>query len=130
MAINPNSHVPVFRQIAHHLRASISAGVYRPGDALPSQRVLAVEMVVNPNTVQRAYEALEREGLVTARRGLGLFVSERAADIARANSLAVVGELLSDAVRSGLSAGLTAQEVQESFRLALDQSVASQGRTT
>ena len=51
--IEPDSHVPVYLQIVEHLRGAIAAGVYKAGEALPSLRVLATDMRVNPNTVQR-----------------------------------------------------------------------------
>ena len=76
MRIDPKSNVPIFQQIADQLRRKISRGVHRSGEMLPSLRALAVEIQVNPNTVQRAYELLEREGLVESRRGVGIFVSE------------------------------------------------------
>ena len=75
MQIDPKSHKPIFRQIADQVRGKIHRGVHRPGEALPSLRQLAVEIKVNPNTVQRAYELLEREGVIESRRGVGVFVS-------------------------------------------------------
>ncbi len=73
MIIDPKSHVPIYRQIVEQVRSAIDAGVYRPGEALPSLRALAVEIRVNPNTVQRAYEELDRQGVIESRRGLGVF---------------------------------------------------------
>ena len=77
MRIDPRSHVPIYRQIAEEIRAAVAAGIYRPGEVLPSLRAMAVEIQVNPNTVQRAYDELEREGLIYSQRGRGLFVSEQ-----------------------------------------------------
>ena len=76
---NPASHVPIYLQIADAVRAAVAAGVYRPGEAIPSLRAMATEIRVNPNTVQRAYDELEREGLVESQRGRGLFVAQRGA---------------------------------------------------
>ena len=77
MKIDPRSHVPIYLQIADEIRAAVAAGIYRPGEALPSLRAAAVEIQVNPNTVQRAYDELEREGLIYSQRGRGLFVCEK-----------------------------------------------------
>jgi GntR family transcriptional regulator len=74
MLIDPKSSTPIFRQIADQLRRAIDSGVYKPGEQLPSLRAMAVDIKVNPNTVQRAYDALEREGVVETRRGIGIFV--------------------------------------------------------
>src|SRR3954449_12932553 len=81
--IEPESHVPVYLQIVEHLRSAIAAGVYRPGEALPSLRVVATELKVNPNTVQRAYEELDRQAVIRSHRGVGMFVAERGARAAR-----------------------------------------------
>ena len=62
MSVDPNNPIPIYQQIADNIRRSIAAGVYRPGEMIPSLRVLALELTVNPNTVQRAFETLEREG--------------------------------------------------------------------
>ena len=71
MQLNPKSHVPIYQQIVDGIRSSIAAGIFRPGEILPSVRVLAVDAQVNPNTVQRAYEELERQGVIESRRGRG-----------------------------------------------------------
>lgn len=75
MQIDAKSPIPVFQQIADQLRSRIRRGVHKPGEMLPSLRALAIEIRVNPNTVQRAYELLEREGAVRSRRGVGMFVA-------------------------------------------------------
>ena len=67
---------PVFIQIMEKLKRDIVTGVYRPGDKLPSVRELAGEAAVNPNTMQRAFSELEREGLVYAQRTNGRFITE------------------------------------------------------
>src|SRR5687767_5187911 len=83
MRIDPASHVPIYLQLVAELRAAIAAGVFRPGEPLPSLRGLAADLKINPNTVQRAYDELEREGTVVPKRGVGLFVAERDARAAR-----------------------------------------------
>jgi len=62
--ISPSSHVPIYLQIAAEIRSAVAAEVYRPGEALPSLRNMAIELQVNPNTVQRAYDELVRDGLI------------------------------------------------------------------
>ena len=65
-----------FKQIADYLRNCIAAGIYRPDEALPSKRMLGLKLGVNPHTVQHAYEELPTRGLVHARKGSGMYVSE------------------------------------------------------
>lgn len=67
---------PVFIQIMEKLKRDIVTGVYVPGDKLPSVRDLAGEAAVNPNTMQRAFSELEREGLVYTQRTNGRFITE------------------------------------------------------
>jgi GntR family transcriptional regulator len=123
MQIDPNSHVPIYLQIADGLRAAVAAGVYRPGEVLPSLRAMATEIHVNPNTVQRAYDELEREGMVYSQRGRGLFVAERG--VAFAQSLAGDGvrRAFDEAIRAGQVSGMTAAEIQDIFHAALQRMV-------
>ena len=67
---------PVFIQIMEKLKLDIVTGIYAPGDKLPSVRDLAGEAAVNPNTMQRAFTELEREGLVYTQRTNGRFITE------------------------------------------------------
>ncbi len=121
MKIDPKSHVPVYVQIVDLIRSSIAAGVYRAGEALPSLRVLAVELGVNPNTVQKAFSELEREGLVVTRRGAGVFVARRAAASAQGRAEGVVRQALRQAVAAGRAADLAPERVRALFDEAMDE---------
>ena len=120
MEIDPNSHVPIYEQIADSIRAGIAAGIYRPGEMLPSLRKMAISLVVNPNTVQRAYEALEREGLVHSRKGLGLFVTKGGIASARVKSEQTVLAALRGAIQAALGAGLADEEIRALFEKAVE----------
>ena len=67
---------PIFRQIVDGIRMQIATGQVQPGDLLPSYRGLAMQLMVNANTVAKAYSQLASQGLVESRKGLGLFVAE------------------------------------------------------
>lgn len=69
---------PIFLQIVERIQLDIVSGVYNPGDKLPSVRDLANEAAVNPNTMQKAFQELERSGLVYAVRTSGRFITEDA----------------------------------------------------
>jgi len=120
ISIDPNSHVPIYQQIVDHIRRSVAAGVYRPGEPIPSLRQLALELLVNPNTVQRAYEQLEREGLIQARRGLGMFVTENGAVSALTKSQAAVYSAFTEGIRAGKAARMPAQRIRTTFDRAWD----------
>jgi GntR family transcriptional regulator len=113
--LDPNSHVPIYEQIVEHVRGSVAAGVYRPGETLPSIRALALELVVNPNTVQRAYQELERQGLVYTRKGLGVFVSKNGEASAQGKSEAAIYARFSEGIQLGRSANVQPQRIRATF---------------
>jgi GntR family transcriptional regulator len=117
--IDPRSHIPLYLQIADGVRQAVAAGVYRPGETLPSLRVMALDAQVNPNTVQRAYDLLAREGLVYARRGQGLFVAEQGTSAAQSQAQRTVQRVFEQAIRTGQAAGMTDQQLRETFETCL-----------
>ena len=81
---NPSLGVPIYLQLVEQVKHAIEIGALRPGDQLPSIRPLAEELVINANTVAKAYRELESEGVIELRQGAGAFV----ADTARARKAA------------------------------------------
>lgn len=77
MRIDSKSATPVYLQIVQGLQSAIAAGIYKAGEEVPSTRALALELHVNPNTVQRAYEELVQAGVLLSRRGMGKVVADR-----------------------------------------------------
>ena len=69
-----DKNVPIYMQIMFEIKRRISTGQLNPGGKLPSVRDLAEEIKVNPNTIVRAYQELEREGVTETRRGMGTFI--------------------------------------------------------
>jgi GntR family transcriptional regulator len=78
LRISASSGVPVYLQLEQQIRHSIASGLLRPGDPLPSSRRTAAELRINPNTVARAFQNLEREGVIRAVPGGGTFVADLA----------------------------------------------------
>jgi GntR family transcriptional regulator len=74
---------PIFRQITQQVREAVARGVLQPHAQLPSSRELSARLVINPNTVVRAYVELEREGILYSRHGVGVFVAEPKSELAR-----------------------------------------------
>jgi GntR family transcriptional regulator len=81
--LNAADSRPIYGQIADRVKFAVAAGVLRPGDLVPSVRELSKQLVVNPNTVARAYRELQNEGLLEPVRGTGLQVAEGAAERCR-----------------------------------------------
>src|SRR5580704_18803895 len=125
MRIDPRSHVPIYLQIAEEIRAAVAAGIYRPGEVLPSLRAMAVEIQVNPNTVQRAYDELEREGLIYSQRGRGLFVCEKGTASAQLNAGDGVRRSFDEAIRASLAAGMKTRQIRQIFHTALAEMTAA-----
>jgi len=75
---NPSSGVPIYLQLMEQVKHAIETGALRPGEQLPGIRPLAEELVINPNTVAKAYRELEHEGVIELRHGAGAFVSGNA----------------------------------------------------
>jgi len=76
-SLSPASDIPIYRQITQHIRRAVVRGQLGLGEQLPAVRVLAEALVVNPNTVARAYQELIHDGLLESRSGVGVFVAEK-----------------------------------------------------
>jgi GntR family transcriptional regulator len=74
--LNPSLGVPIYLQIVEQIRHSMEIGALVEGDQLPAIRTLAEELVVSPNTVVKAYDELEQEGLIRLRHGAGAYVEK------------------------------------------------------
>jgi GntR family transcriptional regulator len=116
MQIEPQSPVPIFKQIADGIRGAVAAGVYRAGDLIPSVRAQALHLVVNPNTVQRAYEELEREGLIISKKGTGMIVSPDSKLAAQNGVTENVRSAFLQAISAGRSAGLSRVAIDKLYR--------------
>jgi GntR family transcriptional regulator len=119
MPVDPNSHVPIYEQIVDHIRGLIAAGAYRRHEPLPSIRALALDLLVNPNTVQRAYQELERQGMVTMRKGRGVFVAKDGEAHAQRKSEGAVYNRFSQGIVLGQSANLPSERIRGLFDKAM-----------
>ncbi|WP_017728288.1 GntR family transcriptional regulator [Halalkalibacterium ligniniphilum] len=76
LSINPKSKLPIYEQIVNQIRELVAKGILEEGEQLLSVRELSAQMVVNPNTISKAYKELERQGIIVTIRGKGTFVAE------------------------------------------------------
>src|SRR5262245_5123750 len=106
----------LYQQIVDALKREVAAGRLAPGSALPSFRALAEQLLVSLITVKRAYEELEREGIIFRRQGLGTFVAEQGHDRTRAVRRAAAEQAISDAVKAGREAGMSDRELLQLLR--------------
>jgi len=84
--------VPIYRQIVNQVKYLIASGRLGPGDELPPIRVLAEQLLINPNTVARSYSELETAGILTSRRGAGTYVSDQGSPLARKERVRIISE--------------------------------------
>ena len=75
IVVNPKDGVPIYRQIIQQVKYLVASGRLSPGEELPPIRNLAKQLLINPNTVARAYRDLESEGIVVSRQGAGTMVN-------------------------------------------------------
>jgi GntR family transcriptional regulator len=90
--ISPNDGVPIYLQLVNQIKYQVASGRLAPGEELPPIRVLAEQLLINPNTVARAYRELEVAGLVEKRRTAGTYVSEQGSPLARRERLKILTE--------------------------------------
>jgi DNA-binding transcriptional regulator YhcF (GntR family) len=95
MAWTFSSDRPVYLQIAERITKSVLSAEFRPGEQLPTVRQLAMHAAVNPNTVQRAYQELENDGIIIVRGTLGRFVTDNSETIER-NRKKLAGKLVAE----------------------------------
>ncbi|MEO8314784.1 MAG: GntR family transcriptional regulator, partial [Pseudomonadota bacterium] len=115
--IQTGSNVSIYQQIVDQVCAAIAAGHISADEALPSVRSLAEELLINPNTVGRAYGELVREGILESRPGRGMFVSKRRQIYSRAERTRRIDQAVSSLVSQAFRLGFSADEiVEEVFR--------------
>src|SRR3954467_11577500 len=112
LAIQPQSAVPIYEQIVAQTIFNIAAGGVAVGDLVPSVRDLAQRLVVHPNTVARAFQELERGGVVTAKRGVGMEGTAEAPAVCRERRQEMVRGQIREALRAAAAGGLPADAIR------------------
>jgi GntR family transcriptional regulator len=111
--IEPKGPVAIYEQIVAQVIYGVASGALEPGLLIPSVRELAQNLGINPNTVARAFECLERDGILTARRGLGMEVAAGAPALCRARRQELVRERIRAALREAASSALTPDQIRK-----------------
>jgi GntR family transcriptional regulator len=115
---NPSSGVPVYQQLIGQVKHALDVGALRPGDQLPAIRKVAEDLVINPNTVAKAYRELEHDGVIELRQGSGAFVT-RDARAERVTQVKAARPVLRAALDRLVSEGLTPDEIRRLFEAEL-----------
>jgi GntR family transcriptional regulator len=109
---NPSTGVPIYLQLMEQIKHGIETGALRPGDQLPGIRPLAEELVINPNTVAKAYRELEHEGVIELRQGAGAFVSPNARAARLSDKVRAGQTVVAAAVDRLRKSGITDEEIR------------------
>jgi len=116
IVVDPSSGVPVFRQVMDQVRFHIASGLLAPGDELPPTRTLSAELGVNPMTISKAYNLLEREGVLERRPGRPLAVREIPHDEMTRTRVEQLRHSLTQPARIATQLGIHPDEAVEVFR--------------
>lgn len=115
LRVDPTSPEPIFEQLVFRVKEAIAQGSLVGGDRLPSVRELARDASINPNTVARAYEALEAEGVIVRRQGSGCFVTEKGSSLATSERKRRLDALVQRLVTEGFHLGFGARELRDAL---------------
>src|SRR5271166_521392 len=114
--LNTADERPIYGQIADRVKFAVAGGALRSGDLVPSVRELSKQLVVNPNTVARAYRDSQSEGLLESVRGMGLQVAEGASERCRAERREIVRQRLRRAIEEARQSSLDPAEIEKILR--------------
>ena len=117
LKVDAKSGVPIYVQIVDQVRHAVEVGSLEPGDKLPTVRALAKEQTVAPNTIVKAYNELQRSGLIESRPGVGTVVASGVGDVAREQRVEALRERLVVLVRDAVGLGLTEDDIWEYFQV-------------
>jgi GntR family transcriptional regulator len=118
--IDPDSTVPIYLQIIYSIKHQVATGRLKPEEQLPTVRMLAADLRINPNTVARAYDTLDTEGVITTQRGRGTYVRAHPdnAHLTRVRKDQLKA-MMDNVVNNALSLGYPAEEIREAFEVEL-----------
>ena len=115
--VSPSDGVPIYQQVANQVKYLVASGRLKQGDQLLPVRKLAEQLIVNPNTVARAYRELEADGVVESRRGSGVFVAEGVSPLAKREQNRILNEridtLLAEAAHLNVDVDTVIKLVQQ-----------------
>lgn len=111
-SIDVQSDVAIYLQLVRQIKFAIAAGTIRPGQLLPSVRVLSNQVALNPNTVARAFNQLQTDGIIETLRGRGMVVRESAVEICVGEREQVLNERIGTALAEAWNAGLSKKQIR------------------
>ena len=120
-SIDPDNGVPIYDQIVRQIKFAIAEGILAPGQMLPSVRQLSQQLTINPNTINRAFQQLQQEQIISPLRGLGLTVQEGAKGRCTLDRQNLIGQRLKTVLTEALHAGFTTRQIERLIKELLQQ---------
>lgn len=114
--LDGQSGVPVYRQLIDQVQGGIASGALKSGDQLPTVRLVAVELAINPNTVMRAYREMEIRGILDTQQGTGTFIADRQPQPTGEERERQLAQLVGEFVSRAGAAGLTVDELIDALK--------------
>src|SRR5712671_3783100 len=111
--LHDKSPIPIYEQIVSQVIFAVASDGLAVGEIIPSVREMAQRILAHPNTVARAYQELERRGVLTAKRGVGMEVTPDAPKLCRSQRQEIVRTHVRDALRSAVASALSAAEIRK-----------------
>jgi GntR family transcriptional regulator len=129
--VDTSSFVPIYEQIKKELKKEIFKGNLEPNDPLPSIRDLATELLINPNTVARAYRELEMEGFIYTRKGKGCYVSDDSNQLKTEEQKSILIQSFDEVIEEAKKYGLDQEDIKRLFeeRLSVSQNAKEKGES-
>lgn len=118
--VNPSSGVPIYAQIEVQVKNAVAAGALKRDQGLPSVRKLAAELGINPNTVARAYQELERDGVIITVQGGGTYVAKRTPRFLKSEKLRRLQPYARQIAVEGMQLGLSDEEIMDAVQEELE----------
>lgn len=118
--IIPGSAQSIYRQITDQIRRLVASEKIAVGDAIPSVRQLAKDLVINPNTVAKAYAELVRDGVLESHQGRGYFVARRKNIFSKTERLRRLDESLDVAISEGITLDFSVEEIIERMQVRIN----------
>lgn len=111
--INLKDGVPIYRQIANQIRYMVASGILKPGEEISPVRTLALAINVTPNTVVKAYQELENQGVIFKRRGAGTYIADEAVTLADQERLRIIRQRIDGLLAEAHQLKFNPQELDE-----------------
>lgn len=113
--IDPRSSTPIYAQLVQGVKEAVARGLLQPGDRMPTVRELASQLMINPNTIAKAYQRLEQEGIIETMRSRGTFVAAASVHLNAEQGRKRIAELIQAMLVEAYHLGISNEEMQRLF---------------